>query len=346
MVRYHGNHTEYNMPNNLINLIYGGSFEEASPPTGMFVNIGTPTAVARDTGDRDGHGGAYAVKITSNGSGNEGIKTTLSDLKASTKYTVRVRAKATAGDTARIWTTGGDTNLDEEATSTSWVDLIGFFETDSTPTAVVLNLGSDNATDIVWFDMLIVVEGQGAFTWTPYPGEILATAWDDIRVPANMAKRIGNADPDWEVFLNGVYGLAFSASVDQEIFFTVQIPHSWKLGTNLHPHIHWAPSDTDTGSVTWKMEYTIANINGTFGATATLDVTDAGDGTAHKHQYADLGDIDMSSYTADTDVSITLLCRLYRDIDDGDDYTSDAFLLEIDFHFEIDTNGSTEELTK
>ena len=152
-------------------------------------------------------------------------------------------------------------------------------------------------------------------------------AWDDLRVPASSAKRIGNSDPDWEIFKNGVYALAFDASTDQEIMFSCQIPHKWKLGTNLNPHVHWSPSSTDTGSVTWKLEYTIANINGTFGATATLDVTDAGDGTAYKHQYADLGDIDMSGYTATTDVSIMLMCRLYRDVSDGDDYADDAFLL-------------------
>jgi len=173
-----------------------------------------------------------------------------------------------------------------------------------------------------------------------------ATVWDDVRVPLSTAKRIGNSDPDWEVFKNGVYALAFDASTDQEVMFSVQMPHGWKLGSSLNPHVHWAPSTTDTGSVTWKLEYTIANINGTFGNTVTLDVTDAGDGTAFKHQYADLGDISMSGYTASSDVSIMLMCRLYRDVDDGDDYADDAFALEVDFHYEIDTVGSRAEASK
>lgn len=173
-----------------------------------------------------------------------------------------------------------------------------------------------------------------------------ATVWDDLRVPVSSIKRLGNSDPDWETFLNGTYGLAFSNTVDQEVFFVVQIPHSWKLGSDLHPHVHWSPSNTNTGSVTWKLEYTIADITGTFGATSTLSVTDAGDGTAYKHQLADLGDIDMSGYTDSGDVSIILVCRLYRDVDDGDDYNADAFLHEIDFHFEKDMLGSRLELSK
>jgi hypothetical protein len=179
-----------------------------------------------------------------------------------------------------------------------------------------------------------------------------AKRWDDIRVPISSIARLGFTDPDWEQFQDdgatstGVYALAFSKTVDQEVFFSIQVPHTWILGTNLNPHVHWSPSDTDTGSVTWKLEYTIANINGTFGNTATLSVTDAADGTALKHQYADLGDIDMSSYTAATDVSIMLMCRLYRDVSDGDDYDNDAFLLEVDFHFQSDSLGSLQEMSK
>lgn len=173
-----------------------------------------------------------------------------------------------------------------------------------------------------------------------------ATVWDDLRVPASSAKRLGNSDPDWEVFQNGVYGLAFATNTDQEVFFTVQIPHSWKLGSDLDPHVHWSPSSVDTGDVTWALEYTIADITGTFGNTVTITTTDAGDGTINKHQVTGFADIDMSSYTDAGDVSIILMCRLYRDVDNGDDYADDAFLLEFDLHYEIDTMGSNEEASK
>lgn len=200
------------MSNNLQNLIYGGSFEKATQPSGLFSNIGTPTAVVRDTGDRDGHGGAYAVKITSDGSGNEGIKATFSNLKASTKYTIRVRAKATNGDTAKIWTTGADGNYSETTTSTLWVDLYGFFITDSTPTPVVLNLGSDTSTDIVWFDMLMMVEGQGAFSWTPYPGEIVRASVD--RVTGNTTLTPSH----YNVFCDGTITITLPAGTEGKIY--------------------------------------------------------------------------------------------------------------------------------
>lgn len=187
-------------------------------------------------------------------------------------------------------------------------------------------------------------------------GEIVlegtSTVWDDIRVPLSSIKRLGFADPDWEQFQDngtgsvGVYAPAFSNTVDQEVYFAIQIPHDWKLGTDLNPHVHWSPSNTDTGDVTWKLEYTVADMGSAFGTTATLAVTQAGSGTDREHQYADLGDIDMSSYTDPGDVSIMLLCRLYRDVSDGDDYNADAFLLETDFHYQKDSLGSKTELSK
>ncbi|KKK49070.1 hypothetical protein LCGC14_3138810, partial [marine sediment metagenome] len=173
-----------------------------------------------------------------------------------------------------------------------------------------------------------------------------------IRVPVSSIKRLGFSDPDWEPFAEdgigstGVYALAFSKIVDQEVYFSVLIPHNWKLGTDLHPHVHWSPSDTDTGSVTWKIEYTIADLGGVFGNTSEESVSDVGDGVVNKHQVADLTNIDMSSYTDPDDIAIKLLCRLYRDVSDGDDYNNDAFLLEIDFHYQVDAIGSREEYTK
>lgn len=173
------------------NLIKNGSFESWSAgasneaPDG-WSKIGAPTDISRDTGVRDNFGNPYAVKITSDGAGNEGITVTLSNLKKSTTYSIKIQAKATAGDTAKIWTTGGDTDLSKTTTSESWVTLTGSFITNDTPADIVLKLGSDNATDIVWFDSLIVTEGEAAFAFAPHPNDehLKAVNYQDI-VPDN-----------------------------------------------------------------------------------------------------------------------------------------------------------------
>ena len=176
-----------------------------------------------------------------------------------------------------------------------------------------------------------------------------ATVWDDIRVPLSLAKRLGFSDPDWVKFTGdapGVFELAFDKDTDEEVFFSVQVPHDWKLGSDLRPHIHWSPSTTGGGSVTWKLEYTIAATGDVFGNTTYVNVTTAAGGIAKKSQYADMPDIDMSSFNAATDLSVMLICRVYRDVSDGDDYAADAFLHEIDFHYEMDTIGSRDETAK
>lgn len=175
-----------------------------------------------------------------------------------------------------------------------------------------------------------------------------AVVWDDIRVPLSSIKRLGFTDPDWVKFADdgagstGVYALAFDDTADEEVFFSCQIPHSYKEETDIIPHVHWAPSDGDAGNVTWKLEYTWQNIDGTFGNTSTVSVTDSTDSTSHKHLYAEMSAITGTSKI----ISSELMCRLYRDVSDGDTYGSDAFLLEFDFHFEKDTVGSRLALTK
>ena len=63
----------------------------------------------------------------------------------------------------------------------------------------------------------------------------------------------------------GVYTYQFDNNTEEELFFAAQIPHAWKEGSNIYPHVHWYPTNTDTGNVIWGLEYTWANVNGTFG---------------------------------------------------------------------------------
>jgi len=168
--------------------------------------------------------------------------------------------------------------------------------------------------------------------------------WDDLRVPAqNTRLNPAVVKPDFDVFIGQTRTFLFDPASTESVHFSVQIPHSYKLGTNLLPHVHWAPTDATTGTVTWKLEYTIANVDGTFPTTTVLSVSDVSDEVAFKHQFADLGDI---TGTAIDNVSTMLICRLFRDVGDGDDYASDAALLEIDFHFQLDDLGSSSETAK
>jgi len=99
--------------------------------------------------------------------------------------------------------------------------------------------------------------------------------------------------------------------------------------------------------VQWGLEYTWASLGGTYGNTTliTTNTTTSGDNplVIDEHYISEFAAISGAGHT----ISSMLICRIYRDATDpADDYDNDAGLLEIDFHFERDTVGSEERLTK
>lgn len=180
-----------------------------------------------------------------------------------------------------------------------------------------------------------------------------ATVWEDLRFPATTIGRRGNSDPGWVQVADdgsasvGVWGLGFSDTTDEEVYCAVQLPHSWKEGSSIYPHVHWMPLTATVPSrgVTWALEYSWANIGVidgvgsavTFGNTTTITADDNGVMTASEHRMINFDPITAAGKT----LSSMLMCRLYRDVSDAnDDYADDAVLLEFDIHFEIDSLGS------
>jgi hypothetical protein len=137
------------------------------------------------------------------------------------------------------------------------------------------------------------------------------------------------------------YAYCFDASADEGLTFVVQFPHARKENTNLSPHVHWSPSTGATGDVTWVLVCTATtDFTETFTGTQTITMTDAADEVANKHQYIDGTDIIATS----SSVSAMVACSIYRDVDNGDDYGADACLLEVDFHYAVDTPGGSKAL--
>jgi hypothetical protein len=186
--------------------------------------------------------------------------------------------------------------------------------------------------------------GANTFTDISYAD----TYWDDMRVPVSSVKVQGSSNiPDWGAFLTTLQVLWFDASTMEQVFFAVQMPHSWKEGTVIYPHVHWVPSINGAQAahrVKWGLEYSFSNIGTTFSTTPTLSTnTQIPDQAlvADRHYLNGLGDL----VTIGNTISSMLVCRLFRDAT-ADDYTGEAGLLEVDFHYEIDRPGSREESIK
>lgn len=155
---------------------------------------------------------------------------------------------------------------------------------------------------------------------------------DDLRVPldkgssaASLEFFSGSTGPQIWVFRN-------NASVEA-MSFTVQLPHNWKEGTTIYPHIHWIPRANGTGNVQWNLDYTWVNIDGTFSATTTISGITTGPFTKDNHILTNIG---TGIEGTDKTYSSILICRIWRDSSLGTDtYANDAGGLSMDFHISL-----------
>lgn len=168
--------------------------------------------------------------------------------------------------------------------------------------------------------------------------------WDDLRAPATALRLPGGAsdadvDPNDGTFL-------FASNTTEQILSILQLPHGYKEGSNIKPHIHWAKTTSAVGGVSWKLEYKWLNNGDTAGAySSPIEATEATahDDTAEKTAIYTFGEIDGTG----KGLSSIFVAKIYRDHDDADDtYGADARLYEFDIHYQIDERGSAQEFVK
>ena len=191
-----------------------------------------------------------------------------------------------------------------------------------------------------------------------------AKPWDDLRIEPT-ARGTGANNPTFEKYFDngsssrGVYLYSFDDAVggsEKEVFFTMQMPHSWD-GGSIDMHVHWIGDVADTTAAPrWGLEYNWKEIGAVFGNTTIVytdgkNYTDSGedaDVTAKKHYVSKFTAL-VPGTTADG-LSSILIGRLFRDsADAGDTYNATGAkcgLLYIDAHFQINSIGSTDEYSK
>jgi hypothetical protein len=195
-----------------------------------------------------------------------------------------------------------------------------------------------------------------------------AKPWDDIRVEPTI-KTSGTNDPSYEKWFDdaglaivsaggtsrGLYLYSFTdvaASSEKEIFFTLQMPHTWDSGP-IHIHVHWVGSHTQASSnPRWGLEYNWKSPYQTYAGTLTIYAATKEDGdvntTAGKHNITEFAPL-TPDVTQDG-LSSLLVCRLFRNSSNvADTYTvagNKCGLLYIDAHFQLNTMGSTDEYIK
>ena len=189
--------------------------------------------------------------------------------------------------------------------------------------------------------------------------KLFIPTWDDLRVSATSTKAGGSKDPGYAKFIDDAAGTSqgcfiywFDASTEEEVYFEIQIPHAYKAGSDIIPHVHWVPKSNGTSGhhVSWGLEYAWVDIGDVYGDTTFIygNAHDPADAVlvANKHYLTDLTTISGAGMT----LSSMLVCRLFRNAtaagSSADEYGADAGLLEFDLHFQSDALGSREETVK
>jgi len=174
--------------------------------------------------------------------------------------------------------------------------------------------------------------------------------WEDLQTPSNSLRLDGTNPPVWTPYKSGqVLAFEDQAVNYQVVYWVWQLPHSYKLGSAIYPHIHTVPEDNTAGNVYWEFTYSIAAVNDAFPVATSIFLTQVQPEVTDKHTYTSFDAIPGSALPSEsTDISTMIICSLARRSDDVlDTFTGkDVYLLEVDLHYERDTTGSYSILVK
>lgn len=179
--------------------------------------------------------------------------------------------------------------------------------------------------------MIILPEGERFITHT---------TWDDLRFPASGINPPGAVSDPTRDTADG--RLVFAGNAENIVAVQAQMPHNWKVGSGIRPHVHWSPTSSATATVQWKLQYKIANVNAAFPSEwASEIITVPPTGVTDQHEIDGFTEIAMTGKTLSCMILI-LLSRLGNE----DANAATVKLNEFDIHYEIDGLGSQEEYTK
>lgn len=172
--------------------------------------------------------------------------------------------------------------------------------------------------------------------------------YDDLRFPASGINPPGPENAPTRNTETGL--LNFANNFINIVAIQVQMPHTWKIGTAIRPHVHWTKATAGAGNVHWRMRYVLSDVGG---VVPNLDEEpnwlDAirpavfDDNTAAKHLISNFPAIDMTGHGLSVMVNM-FLERVGNA--ETDTYSGAASLLEFDIHYEVDGFGSEEPYVK
>lgn len=165
--------------------------------------------------------------------------------------------------------------------------------------------------------------------------------WDDLRAPAGGINPVGSTSPASPNTTDG--SLTFAKGNVVVAWF--QMPHNWKIGSDVNVHIHWSKSTTNNGVCNWQMKYKWCNIGDVMpGFSGLVSGTEQipNSNVVDKHALMSWPTLSGAGKT----LSSMICVYLVRTNDENDTFTGAGNLYEIDIHYQLDNVGSRQEYTK
>jgi hypothetical protein len=172
-----------------------------------------------------------------------------------------------------------------------------------------------------------------------YPEYEVPVQWEDLRFPATTQRQGATTKPDFDFT---EFGLLFPQNDAAEVAYMIaQMPHSYKLGTAIKPHVYFV--QTGATAPTFKIAYRWYENNGN---PLPSFITLAATGLAFTYVSGNILQIatfpEIPGTGIDT-LSSILDIALYRQ---DNVVTGDVLVKEFDIHYQIDSNGSNQEYEK
>ena len=182
-----------------------------------------------------------------------------------------------------------------------------------------------------------------------------ATVWKDINVGAAQLSRPSSSQPDEDNFLTeagadtGITTLAYA--VGEKASGSFEMQHDYKEGSDFTFHVHWqgitAPSGTD--NVQWRITYVLMRGGTTLDTVTVIDSADTAIDTQYECYRSDVVVIDgatKGNNGSNVLMGDQLLFTIERVASTGDAYAGDALVATMGIHYEVDTVGSRQIVTK
>lgn len=144
-------------------------------------------------------------------------------------------------------------------------------------------------------------------------------------------------NPTYTTFISDIDAYHFPAAVEKKLGLRMNINNDILADSIIYPCVHWSPKDSNTGTVRWKIELSIANVNGTFTDGGVVYLEQSGGGTTAQHQRIELQE---STITAPSPNAM-IIGNISRDSTHvNDTYTGEAVLHGITLNYQSDRIGT------